>query len=216
MRRPWCWPAAAPVVPALATAFGIPCRLAGRRASRSPSTTGRIREGTPAVLDAARRGRRRATFYLVGEQVERCPALAPGSRRRPRIGIHGYRHTLLLRRTTAALARRPGRARGRDRRGDGARARSYRPPYGVFSLAALRSSRARGAAALVALGPGLGGRATPASIAARATRDSAPGDVVLLHDGDAVQRPRLVAADGGGAAGGARRRRSRAASRSSR
>ena len=64
---------------------------------------------------------------------------------------------------------------------------SYRPPYGVFSLAGLRLARERWAPLLwshwgrdwEAQGD------TGSSIAALATRDLGPGAVVLLHDSDA-------------------------------
>ena len=62
----------------------------------------------------------------------------------------------------------------------------YRPPYGVFSLPALRLVRRLGWSPILwsRWGRDWERRATPASIAARATRDLGGGDVVLLHDAD--------------------------------
>ena len=63
---------------------------------------------------------------------------------------------------------------------------SYRPPYGVFSLAGLRLARERWAPLLWSQwGRDWERRATPSTIAARATRGLGPGSVVLLHDSDA-------------------------------
>ena len=103
------------------------------------------------------------------------------------IGIHGYRHVLLLRRSPRAL--RDDFARAADVIGEatGGEPTLYRPPYGVFSAAgaaaraAARAGRRSSGRAGAATGSA---RATPASIAARATRELGAGDVVLLHDAD--------------------------------
>ena len=129
----------------------------------------------------------RATFYLVGEQVERRPALAAEiAAAGHEIGIHGYRHILLLRRTPGAV--RDDLARSADVIGEatGCESLSYRPPYGVFSLAGLRLARERWAPLLWShWGRDWEAKATPSSIAAHATRGLGPGAVVLLHDSDA-------------------------------
>ncbi len=68
----------------------------------------------------------------------------------------------------------------------GVQSLSYRPPYGVFSLAGLRLARERWAPLLWShWGRDWEAKATGSSIAALATRDLGPGAVVLLHDSDA-------------------------------
>jgi len=80
----------------------------------------------------------------VGEQVERYPSLAAEiAAAGHEIGIHGHRHTLLLRRARAELRADFDRAEAVIGEATGAPSRSYRPPYGVFSLAGLRLARAR-------------------------------------------------------------------------
>ena len=54
----------------------------------------------------------------------------------------------------------------------------YRPPYGIFSAGGLREVRGAGYA------PWLWSRWGPEGIAAKATEDLGPGDVLLLHDAD--------------------------------
>jgi peptidoglycan/xylan/chitin deacetylase (PgdA/CDA1 family) len=183
----WCAPAAAPVAPQVAAAFGIPLRLPRGLGIALTFDDGPHPEGTPAVLAQLDRAAVRATFYLVGEQVARWPALAAEiAAAGHEIGIHGFRHLLLLRRTPGAV--RDDLARAADVIGEatGGRSLSYRPPYGVFSLAGLRLARERWAPLLWShWGRDWEARATPASIAAQATRGLGPGAVVLLHDSDA-------------------------------
>src|SRR5262249_38394957 len=69
--------------------------------------------------------------------------------------------------------------------------RLYRPPHGVFSLAGLRLARELGLVPLLwsKWGRDWERRATPESIAARATAGIQQGDVVLLHDADHYSAP---------------------------
>ena len=100
--------------------------------------------------------------------------------------MHGYRHTLLLRRSPAALRDDFDRAQAVIGEATGATSLSYRPPYGVFSLAGLRLARDRWQPLLWShWGRDWEAKATPSSIAARATRMLGPGAVILLHDSDA-------------------------------
>jgi peptidoglycan/xylan/chitin deacetylase (PgdA/CDA1 family) len=144
-------------------------------------------QGTPAVLRALADARASATFYLVGEQVERWPGLAAEiAAAGHEIGLHGYRHRLLLRRSVPELARDLDRAFELITGATGREPVSYRPPYGVFSSGALRLVRRRGWRPLLwsRWGRDWGARETAAAIARRATRDLQAGDVVLLHDAD--------------------------------
>jgi peptidoglycan/xylan/chitin deacetylase (PgdA/CDA1 family) len=148
-------------------------------------------EGTPDVLGQLERAGVTATFYLVGEQVERNPALAAEiAVAGHEVGIHGYRHTLLLRRSPAALRDDLDRAEAVIGEATGARSLSYRPPYGVFSLAGLQLARERWSPLLWShWGRDWEARATPSSIATLATRGLGPGAVILLHDSDAYSAP---------------------------
>jgi peptidoglycan/xylan/chitin deacetylase (PgdA/CDA1 family) len=170
----------------VARLIGVPTRLDGSGVAIT-FDDGPHAEGTPAVLAELAKAGARATFFLVGEQVARFPSLAAEiAAAGHAVGIHGYRHTLLLRRTPAAV--RDDLARAEDVIGSatGLVPALYRPPYGVFSFPALRLVRRLG------WSPWLWSRwgrdwergATPQSIAQRATRGLSGGDVVLLHDAD--------------------------------
>jgi peptidoglycan/xylan/chitin deacetylase (PgdA/CDA1 family) len=169
----------------LATLFRIPLRVPMGVALTFDD--GPHREGTPEVLGQLDRAGAKATFYLVGEQVERSPALAAEiTAAGHEVGVHGYRHTLLLRRTPSELREDFDRAEAVIGEASGVESLSYRPPYGVFSLAGIRLARQRWRPLLWShWGRDWEARATPSSIAERATRRLGRGAVILLHDSDA-------------------------------
>lgn len=187
MRADWFAPAAAPLVPWLADAYRIDRRI-DREAVAITFDDGPHPEGTPAVLEELARAGAAATFFLVGEQVAARPALA----RRivdegHEVALHGYRHTLLLRRRVRELAADLDRAVAAIEDATGRTPALYRPPYGVFSSGGLALVRELGLRPLLwsSWGRDWERRATPESIARRATRNLRAGDVVLLHDSDA-------------------------------
>jgi peptidoglycan/xylan/chitin deacetylase (PgdA/CDA1 family) len=188
----WCAPAPAPLVPSLAAALGIRCRLRHQSGIALTFDDGPHPNGTPAVLDALRSASATATFFLVGEQVERWPALAAEiATGGHEIALHGYRHHLLLRRTPADLARDLDRALAVIGEATGRVPTCYRPPYGVFSAAGLAQVRRRGWVPLLwsRWGRDWGPYETPETIARRATTGLTQGDVVLLHDADHYSSP---------------------------
>jgi peptidoglycan-N-acetylglucosamine deacetylase len=144
-------------------------------------------EGTPAVLDVLEPAGIKATFFLVGEQVERRPALAAEIAARGHlVALHGYRHrpqpVLSGRAVEDDLAR--GVAAVED--ATGVAPRWHRPPYGLYSPAGVAFVRQRGLKPLLWSRWGKDWRrlTTPERIAARAGTRLRPGDVILLHDAD--------------------------------
>ena len=188
----WCWPAPAPLLPAVAPSLGIPCRLSRRSGIAVTFDDGPHPEGTPAVLEALAEAGATATFFLVGEQVVRWPQIAARiADEGHEIALHGYIHRLLLRRTRSELARDLERALGVIGDATGRAPTCYRPPYGVFSSGALSLVRELGLAPLLwsRWGRDWGKRETPELIERRATRELSAGDVVLLHDADHYSAP---------------------------
>jgi peptidoglycan/xylan/chitin deacetylase (PgdA/CDA1 family) len=138
------------------------------------------------VLDVLDRARARAMFFMVGEQVERRPALAAEVVRRGHgIALHGYRHRLQLRLSASVVDDlRRGAAVLTD--ATGVAPVWHRPPYGVYSPEGLAAARAAGLRPLLWSRWGKDWRkfTTPSRIAARVTGKLGPGDVILLHDAD--------------------------------
>jgi peptidoglycan/xylan/chitin deacetylase (PgdA/CDA1 family) len=148
--------------------------------------------GTPAILEIIGRANVKATFFLVGEQVRRDPALAREIADAGHgIGLHCDRHRNLLRLTPWQVRDDILRAQETI---EGATGRSpflYRPPYGVLNAAALRLARKRSWRTLLwsHWGRDWEARATPESIAARVTDGAGHGSVLLLHDADDYSAP---------------------------
>lgn len=187
----WCGPAAAPIAPFVAAAYDIPRRLPHSDGIALTFDDGPHREGTPAILEVLRERRATATFFLVGEQVERLPTLAAEiAAAGHEIALHGFRHVLLLRRSVRALADDLDHAVAVIEDACGRTPTLYRPPYGVFSSGALRYVRRRWQPLLWSRwGRDWRARATPSGVAALASRGLTLGDVVLLHDADHYSSP---------------------------
>jgi len=177
----------APVNRDAASGLALPRTLPGSGGVALTFDDGPHPEGTPAILDVLARAGARATFFVVGEQVERRPELvARIARAGHRVALHGYRHRLQIRLSPAQV--REDLARGvaalEDATGNGPT--WHRPPYGIYSPAGLRAVRTGGLRPLLwsRWGKDWRRRTTPPRIAARVLRGLLPGDVILLHDAD--------------------------------
>jgi peptidoglycan/xylan/chitin deacetylase (PgdA/CDA1 family) len=179
-------PALAPVVPGVGDALRI------RRRQECPGVAltfddGPHPEGTPLVLETLREAGAQATFFLVGEQVVRRPALAAEIvAAGHRVELHCHRHRNTLRLTAAQVLDDAERARYAIEQASGQAIADHRPPYGIYSRSALGAVRRRGWRPVLwsQWGRDWARDATAASIARRATATVRDGDIVLLHDAD--------------------------------
>jgi peptidoglycan/xylan/chitin deacetylase (PgdA/CDA1 family) len=180
--------ALAPVYPAAAAALNVPRTITPPGAGVALTfDDGPHPEGTPAVLEALARVGARATFFVVGEQVQRRPALiAEIASAGHMVALHGYRHRLQLRLGGGEVRDDIERGAESIREAAGIDVIWHRPPYGVYSPAGLKFVREAGLRPLLWSRWGKDWRrfTTPSRIAARATRDIGTGDVILLHDAD--------------------------------
>ena len=188
----WTLPALAPVVPPVARALGIPRRVEQPGAVALTFDDGPHPQGTPAVLEVLARAGARATFFLVGEQVLRDPALAAEiAAAGHAIALHGHRHRNLLRLAPRAVEDDLERGADAVAGATGAAIALHRPPYGIYSWPALHAVRTRGWTPLLWSRWGHDWRrhTTAAAIAAEVTEDVTAGDVLLLHDADDYSAP---------------------------
>ena len=181
----WCAPALAPLSPGVCGALGL--HRAAADGVRLTFDDGPHPEGTPAVLDVLARHGARATFFLVGEQVRRDPALAREVADAGHVvALHGDRHRCVLGVGPRTLADDLARGHATIADAAGTPAPLYRPPYGIPSLAGLALARRCGWTTWLWSRWGRDWRAdaTPDTVAHLAGDGLRGGDVVLLHDAD--------------------------------
>ena len=185
-------PSLAPVVPGLGSRLGIVHRQEGVEGVALTFDDGPHPQGTPLVLEILREAEAVATFFLVGEQVGRRPALAAEIvAAGHRVELHCHRHRNALRLTPRQFSEDVERARAAIEEASGQAVADHRPPYGIYSGAALRAVRRRGWRPVLwsRWGRDWRGSATANSIARRATDSIGAGDIVLLHDADYYSAP---------------------------
>jgi peptidoglycan-N-acetylglucosamine deacetylase len=172
--------------------LGVGAAADGERTIALTFDDGPHPEGTPAVLERLAEAGVRATFFLVGEQVERWPSVAiEVAEAGHAIELHGHRHRSHLRLTGRQVADDLQRGVAALAEATGVRPRLHRPPYGHYSAASLRRVRAAGLAPTLWThhGRDWSSRATPASITSRLGPGIEPGGVFLLHDADHYAAP---------------------------
>jgi peptidoglycan/xylan/chitin deacetylase (PgdA/CDA1 family) len=180
-------PSAALVSARVGRLFGVRVTIERDDAVALTFDDGPHREGTPAILAALERAQARATFFLVGEQVERSPEVAAEvAAAGHEIGVHCQRHRNLMRLTPREVRDDLDRAADVIAKATDREVHVYRPPYGILTMAAVAYARKAGWEIVLWRrdGKDWDTRATPASIVARILRRLAPGDVILLHDAD--------------------------------
>ena len=165
-------------------------RLAGATSPGHVALTfddGPAAESTPRFLQLLADHDVRATFFLLGAEARKAPALvreiaAAGHE----IGVHGWDHRCLLRRSPRATHRDLEATRDLLHRITGTVPRWFRPPYGVFSTASLLSARRLGLTPILWSTWGFDWTegCTPASIHRRVTGGLGDGGTILLHDSD--------------------------------
>ncbi len=140
---------------------------------------------TLRLLNILRRAHVRATFFVVGRQVERSPALvrlevAEGHE----IGNHTYDHVSLTRIPPALVAYELDACNAAIEKATGAPARFFRPPGGDYDGAILRDAAARGyITTLWTDDPGDFMKPGADVILKRSLDRLEPGAIILMHDG---------------------------------
>jgi peptidoglycan-N-acetylglucosamine deacetylase len=180
-------PALAPVAPPIGHRLGVVLRDEELGGVALTFDDGPHPHGTVSVLETLREHGARATFFLAGEQVERRPALAAEIvAAGHRVELHCHRHRNQLRLTPRMLLEDSERGRAAIEEATGQAIADYRPPYGIFSGAGLRTIRGRGWRPVLwsKWGRDWDRGATPESITRRLTTGVTAGDILLLHDAD--------------------------------
>jgi peptidoglycan/xylan/chitin deacetylase (PgdA/CDA1 family) len=147
---------------------------------------------TDRVVDVLGRLGVRATFFMVGEQVERYPDLAREvAAAGHELANHGYRHRNHMQRNPFGLMEDVRRGAAALADATGQRPDLFRAPQGVVTLATLLAARREGAAVVhwSAWGRDWRPAATNESITRDALRGAGGGGILLLHDADYYRGP---------------------------
>jgi len=144
-------------------------------------------QATTELLRRLDRAGVRATFFLLGRMVEKHPevarAIADGGHE---VGVHGYEHSLLVKRGPRATRDDLDRATQTIVAVTGAQPRWWRPPYGVASTAALVEARRLRLRPVLwtCWGRDWTDTCTADSIYRSVMRRLSGGGTILLHDSD--------------------------------
>jgi peptidoglycan-N-acetylglucosamine deacetylase len=141
-------------------------------------------DATPAVLDALDQIGAKATFFMVGEQAVEHRALAREvADRGHEVALHGYEHREHSEFPGRAARDDLARGLGTIEVATGRRPALFRPPYGRFSEESYAACLDLELEPVLWSAWGMDWEAIPAErIAELATRDLAPGAILLLHD----------------------------------
>jgi peptidoglycan/xylan/chitin deacetylase (PgdA/CDA1 family) len=129
----------------------------------------------------------KATFFLLGAQALRAPRLTRDiAEAGHEIGVHGWDHRCLLRKTPARTHRELLGTRDLIETLTGVRPRWFRAPYGVFSTASLLSARRLGLTPVLWSTWGFDWTegCTPASVHRKVMKNLGDRGTILLHDSD--------------------------------
>ncbi|MEU9218776.1 polysaccharide deacetylase family protein [Streptomyces sp. NPDC048376] len=149
-------------------------------------------ESTPRFLDALDGLGVRATFFVLGENAARHPALARELvRRGHELAVHGWTHDRPWWPSPARDAREVRRAVRVVTEVAGSVPRWYRPPYGILTSGRWAAARRAGLRPVLWTAWGKDWRhdATPASVCATVAADLRGGGTILLHDTDHASAP---------------------------
>lgn len=144
-------------------------------------------------LDLLEEAEARATFFVVGEQVERAPdSLREVISRGHQVGIHCYKHVDHLRLTPSQVLEDMRRSKEIVEEVSWQRVKLFRPPYGHFTLSSWMEASQQGWKNVLWTwkrdARDWDPQTTPKSIA-NTICSLEPGDIILLHDSDRYAYP---------------------------
>lgn len=142
-------------------------------------------EWTPKILDVLDKHRVKATFFLVGQAVEKHPDIvADIARRGHSIGSHSWSHRPMPLLDVASLADEIDRAGDAIEKAIGKRPMYFRPPWGFYNRRVLMELRARGYLTVLWTRSSQDWRNPgPDVVEELAAANPRLGEIILLHDG---------------------------------
>ena len=164
--------------------IGYPVYCGGRRA-RVVALTFDDGPGayTPIALRMLRRAHARATFFLVGKELQYFPGYPRRETSLAALGDHTWTHSFMPHLSAKEQQSELARTKQAVVRASGARVMLYRPPYGARSPAASAAARRLGLVEVVwSVDSRDSEGADPPHILANVTAGLHPGAIVLMHE----------------------------------
>ena len=181
------FPIASPVSALPKNLLDVPDRVRSSDRLALTFDDGPHHEGTKEMLLALEKLDVRATFFLLGEEVEKRPDVAAEIVAHGHsVGVHGYRHRVLVGLSAREIRDDLDRALDVIHRATGSAPVLHRPPKGILTWSSLPLIRKMGLQPVLWAVDGRDWRATatPGSIAGRINVRLKGGEIVLLHDSD--------------------------------
>ena len=141
-------------------------------------------EHTERILAVLREEGVKATFFLIGTEVQKYPALAKAIARDGHgVGGHAWSHRRLSGMARRALDKEVEQTAALIREVTGVSSKLFRPPYGTVTLPLLWYAATRGWTVVLWSADSGDARRDASPAAMRAAAQSVgPGDIVLLHE----------------------------------
>jgi len=145
-------------------------------------------ETTPILLEALEKYRVKATFFMCGENVRRCPDVARAvAARGHELGNHTDSHPRLDFKSPQFIYREMARAQETIQEITGAKPRWFRAPYGVRWFGVGQAQQLLGLRGVMWTVIGRDWRWPAARVSELVLNSSANGAIVCLHDGRGVR-----------------------------
>lgn len=140
---------------------------------------------TPQILDVLRDHQVKATFFLIGANVERCPEIVRRMKAEGHfIGNHTARHSRFDQSAIADIARDIGDGQRAIQTVIGAAPSWFRPPFGINGPGMEEACRSNGLAIAGWSADANDWNPHPVEeLVDRIVSQAIPGDILLLHDG---------------------------------
>lgn len=146
---------------------------------------------TPRVLEVLKRQQVKATFFMVGENIEKYPELAlEVARHGHTVGVHSHTHRFLPLLSHSDLMSELDRAAQAFEAVFGRKPQFFRPPWGAYNRLVLDSARERGYLTVLWTRSAEDWRNHGVeAITALASTDVRLGEIILMHDAGNYPRP---------------------------
>ncbi|MEW6309134.1 MAG: polysaccharide deacetylase family protein [Bacillota bacterium] len=150
---------------------------------------------TPLVLDLLARYNAKATFFVLGLNVERRPETVKAIvDQGHQLGVHTYSHRQLPKIPVTELRSELSRSADLILWASGVIPTCFRPPYGELNPAVSRVVREHGYSIVMwTVDSSDWRRGTALTISSHVTSTARPGDIILMHDGLTEMSERLAA-----------------------